>query len=108
MQMPAVAAFCLLLIGAANSQQPPTQAPQILTEQETNRSIETQQKAEQEKHAASPALAATPQRHSATTSNETERNGNNSGKQVSEFWTILGHPLKITDSLLVASTCLLF
>jgi hypothetical protein len=101
-------AFLLLSLASADSQESP-QAPQVKPEQQTESGLQTkipdQQQTEQSKQL-SPAVEKI-----ARDGSEGERKGEpqESSDQGTEFWPPLyGYRLKVTDTLLVAFTFLLF
>ncbi|MER8508581.1 hypothetical protein [Mesorhizobium sp. M0435] len=53
-------------------------------------------------------LVAVQGNHTAPAYDESKPNAQNGGEEISEYWALLGHRLKITDSLLVVFTLLLF
>src|SRR5689334_5099659 len=97
-----------LIISELNSQETP-QAPQIQTEDKTNRTLEGEQKPNAEIPSTPPASADAPRIIPPSTSHESQRNSDKSEEEGTEFWSpLFGYRVKITDSLLVIFTFLLF
>ena len=98
----------LVVCGNAQSQQPP-QRPQIETKQHTNGSTDSKQDASEEKQSGSN-LAAVVQKVSSLNAHiESKGDGEQGSDQGTEFWPPLyGYRLKVTDTLLVVVTLLLF
>jgi hypothetical protein len=90
------------------SQEPP-QTPQVKPQQQPERSIKGQQEPAGQPNHAGAVPPTIPNSHSPATSNEPQPNAQYGGEEGTEFWApLFGHGLKITDTLLVAVTFLLF
>jgi hypothetical protein len=99
----AIAVLLLALLMGENTmaqpQEPPRQTAQIPAEQQANSPDCTQQDTMRNQDNAS---------SSSTEKHEPERNADKSYDEASEFWTIFGRRLKITDTFLVVFTFLVF
>jgi hypothetical protein len=90
------------------SQEPP-QTPQVEPQQQPERSIKGKQEPTAQPNPTSAAPPTIPNGHSPATSNERQPNAQYGGDEGTEFWApLFGHRLKITDTLLVAVTFMLF
>jgi hypothetical protein len=94
-------------IAMAESPEPPRQTPSIKTEQQSDGALKAQpQSNDQTKSGADATVAQEkPSAASETKSHDQPKEG---AHEASEFWTIGGRSLKITDTLLVVFTFLLF
>lgn len=96
-----------LMIGTAQSQQP-QQTPQIPAKKESNSPLKDEEKSETKTNNAKESVVSVPGSHPEISANKSQHNANQGGEEASEFWTIAGRRLKITDSLLVVFTFFLF
>lgn len=105
-----MALFATVLGGnaMAQSQEPPPQAPQIKTEQNPDGAASPRTNSHQDTQ---PADQVAPGKHQNSAIDAKQQTGEDAGKRAredTEFWTIFGHRLKITDTLLAVFTFLLF
>jgi len=100
-------AAAVILITATSETSP--QTPQIPAEQKTDRAVEGQQKPNPQPEPAEHPPSGIPGIKAGTASGEGANKGENGGKEGTEFWTPLyGYRVKVTDSLLVVFTFLVF
>ena len=107
-----IKAILLLLIVVwstnAHSQQPP-QAPEIQARQDTKGSLKAQEKPKAPVTNREPLPANVPEPVSVPQANQYEQQGKKPGDEGTEFWPpLFGYRLKVTDTLLVLFTALLF
>jgi hypothetical protein len=103
-----LAVFLFASSDLAWSQEPP-KAPQIEPQQQPERSIKGQQEPTAQPNPADAVPPAVPDGHSFPTSHEPKPNAQNGGKEGTEFWPpFYSYRLKVTDTLLVIVTFLLF
>src|SRR5207253_87563 len=85
------------------------QTPKIPAEQKTDRPVEGQQKSNPQPEPAEHPPSGIPGIKASTASGEGANKGENGGKEGTEFWPPLyGYRVKVTDSLLVVFTFLVF
>jgi hypothetical protein len=100
-------AAVLILITATSETSP--QAPKIPAKQKTDWTVEGQQKPNPQPEPADHPPSGIPGIKAGTASGEGANKGENGGKEGTEFWPPLyGYRVKVTDSLLVAFTFLVF
>ena len=97
----------LLSSGAAHSQHPP-QTPQVEPQKQANRSAKAKEAAESKQSNTGNSFICAPTITCGTADPKTEAKREHGGEEASEFWTVFGRRLKVTDSLLAAFTLLLF
>jgi hypothetical protein len=102
-------AVVLLVSSEIVQSQEPPQAPQVKSNQQPEHSVKGQQEPAAQPNAADAALPTVPDSHSLPAGNERQSNTQNGGKEGTEFWPpFYGYRMKVTDTLLVIFTFLLF
>jgi hypothetical protein len=103
-----VLALLLLFGGSALSQspEPPPQAPAVKTEQQPDGALKAQSHTDNQAKGTSDSAAG--EKESPSAGETKSQKPKEAANEASEFWTIRGRTLKITDSLLVGFTFLLF
>ena len=96
-----------LIIGMAQSQQP-QQTPEIPAKKESNSPLKGDEKSTTKTKNAEGSVASVPELHPESSTNKAQQHAHQGGDETSEFWTVNGRRLKVTDSLLVVFTFLLF
>lgn len=105
---PVFAIVLLLSCGVSYAQQPP-QTPQIKTEQKSKSTTNAEQVAADSQKTARIPSASIPISVSRIQASPTKPEGEHGGNEGSEFWpSIFGYSVKVTDSLLVLFTFLLW
>lgn len=102
-------AFLLILFAGSAWSKEPVKAPQIKAEQQTNGAAKSEQKTQGEIAGAGNSFSCPQPIACNPAKPKSEANGEHAGEDGTEFWPPLsGYRLKITDTLLVAFTFLLF
>jgi len=105
-----IAIFFLISLSGlalAASSKPPQQAPSIKTEQQANSALEAQHNSDQQANDTNEARIRQ-QISSSTAKDKSHDQPKETTNETSEFWAIAGRTLKITDTLVVVFTFLLF
>jgi hypothetical protein len=104
-----VLAFALLLPLASDAQQQPANAPQVNAEKQPDSGVKPKAGASAPQQAPGPNAASVSQAAAGNGDAEREPNLSNARDQGTEFWPAIGgYRIKVTDSLIVLFTCLLW
>ena len=103
-----IAIIVLALPFTASSELPP-KTPEVPPQQKSDSPVEPQKQTTSEEQSPHQSVAPIPPPHSAIPSGESKNNGDKGGDEGSEFWPSFNrYRIKVTDSLLVIFTFLLF
>lgn len=97
----------LFISASAFSEEPP-KTPEVKSEQQTEGGVQRENNSSHQQKPPAPSIAVIPNTDAEAAENKSGHKTHNGGQEGAEFWTAKGYSLKITDTLLVLFTFLLF